>query len=208
MTAKTRRKILVVDDDRLILSTLAQGLRKLGYEVLEASTAAEALDHLRRERADLALVDVRLPDVDGPTLARRLHEEFSVPALFLSAYDDQMAVEAAAAAGGLGYLTKPCNLQSLVPALEVAIHRARELEDLRKRQARLQQALEHNREINVAVGVLMERFRLSRQAAYDRLRQRARQHRCKVRELAAQLVQLTEAINSFLDTHLGARDPR
>ncbi|WP_317704213.1 response regulator [Methylomarinovum caldicuralii] len=208
MTEKTRRKILVVDDDRLILSTLSQGLGKLGYEVMEAANAEEALARVRRQRPDLALVDVRMPGIDGPALARRLQEEFGIASLFLSAYDDRDAIEAAAAAGGLGYLTKPCNIQDLVPALELAIHRAHDLAALREREAKLQQALQRNREINVAVGVLMERFRLSRHVAYERLRQRARHHRCNVRELAAQVVQLTEAINSFLEDHRSAKSQR
>lgn len=197
MAQANKAKILVVDDDRLILTTLSQGLRTLGYDVCEASCGKEALRLAREQRPDLALLDIRLPDVSGPEVAKILDEDMGIPVLFLSAYDDREAVTAAAEAGGLGYLIKPCTVQKLVPALEVSLQRARELKTLRERETRLQTALTLNRDINVAIGVLMERFHLPRQEAFERLRHQARSQRRKIRELAAEIVKMTEKLNGL-----------
>ncbi len=195
-------KILVVDDDRLILTTLTQGLRTLGYQVQGAASGREALELAEEVRPDLVLLDIRLPDVSGPEIARTLDEKLDIPVLFLSAYDDREAVTAAAQSGGLGYLTKPCSIQHLAPALEVALERARERKALKERNARLQATLTHTREINVAVGILMERFRLPRQTAYECLRQQARRQRRKVLELAGQVVAMSEFVNDLAREHL------
>lgn len=201
-THKTKTKILVVDDDRLILMTLSQGLRALGYEVWEASCGKEALQLAAEKRPDLVLLDIRLPDISGPEIAKTLDEEMGIPVLFLSAYDDREAVAAAAKAGGLGYLTKPCSIHQMAPALEVCLERARELKDLKEQQIRLRAALTRNREINVAIGVLMERLRLPRQEAYENLRQQARRQRRKVLELAIQVVEMTETLNGLFREHV------
>ncbi len=195
-------KILVVDDDRLILTTLTQGLRTLGYRVWGAASGGEALKLAEEVHPDLVLLDIRLPDVSGPEIARTLDEELGIPVLFLSAYDDRDAVTAAAQAGGVGYLTKPCSIQHLAPALEVGLERARERKALKERNARLQAALNRTREINVAVGILMERFRLPRREAYECLRRQARRQRRKVLELAGQVVAMSELVNDLVREHL------
>ncbi len=195
-------KLLVVNDDRLVLTTLTEGLRALGYRVWDAASGREALQLAEEIHPDLVLLDIRLPDLSGPEIARILDEKLGVPVLFLSAYDDRDAVTAAAQAGGVGYLTKPCNIQHLVPALAVGLERARERKALKERNERLQAALNHTREINVAIGILMERFRLPRREAYECLRRQARRQRRKVLELAGQLVSMSEFVNDLVHEHL------
>jgi len=202
MTKEQKAKILLVDDDRLILSTLATGLRACEYEVFEAASGKEALRLAEQEKPDLALLDIRLPDLSGPEIARILDEEWGIPALFLSAHDDKETVEKAVSAGGLGYLVKPFSLNHLIPALEVGLRQARQIRAARERDRQLQAALERNRDINVAVGVLMERHKVARQEAYESLRLLARSQRCKVLSIATQVVESSEFLNEVVGAHL------
>ncbi len=199
---KGKVKILLVDDDRLILSTLATGLRAFGYEVLEATTGKEGIRLAKEEQPDIALLDVCLPDISGPEISKILDENWGIPTLFLSAHDDVKTVEQAVVAGGLGYLVKPFAIKHLVPAVEVALQQGRELRTLKERENRLQAALERNRAINVAVGVLMERHRLPRQEAYENLRYRARSQRCKVLTIANRVVESAEFLNGLIQKYL------
>ncbi len=193
------RKILVVEDDRLVRATLVQGLSAHGFEVLQAESGQEALAKAGEFKPELALVDVRLPDLSGIQVAEMLDERYGVAVLFLSAYDDRATVQEALRSGGVGYLVKPLTVAQLLPELEAAVAVQSKLKALKAEQAKLVNALEHNRVINQAVGVLMERLRLSRSAAYEVLRQRARRERRKVAELASQLVAQVDELNQLTE---------
>ncbi len=181
-------KILVVEDDRLVLATLTSGLKAHGFEVAQASSGQKALVLAPSFAPHLALVDVRLPDLSGPEVAKTLDSQYGIPVLFLSAYDDQDTVDQALRAGGLGYLVKPLAVTHLVPALQAALA-------LGQRMKKMKGALASNQVINLAVGVLMERNRLLRQEAFELLRRRARSERCKVQELASKVVEMAEGLN-------------
>lgn len=189
-----RTSLLLVDDDRLILGTLGAGLRHLGYRVDVAVDVAEAEALLGAGlRPDLAIVDMHLPGADGLALARRLAELGHVPFVMLSAYSDAANVERATRSGALGYLVKPLMLHQIQPAIETALRRARELDELRRTSARLQAALDTGREINVATGIAMAQYRMARQPAFELLRNAARAQRRKLATVAQELVRACES---------------
>lgn len=190
-------KILVVEDDRLVLATLVQGLSAHGFEVVQASSGQEALAKAQEFKPELALVDVRLPDLSGPEVAKILDREYGTAVLFLSAYDDQEAVSQAIEAGGLGYLVKPLTVAQLLPQLQAVLVVGRRLKLMHEEQTKLQAVLEDNRIINQAVGVLMERLRLRRAQAYEILRQRARSRQRKLLELAHEVVEMVDSLNQW-----------
>ncbi len=115
--------------------------------------------------------------------------------MLLTAYSDQLIVEQAAAYGALGYLVKPVDTRQLVPAIEAALARATELRSLRMTGQQLQNALNSEREISVAVGITMVQYRLGRKAAFDLLRKTARNQRRKLAELAIEIINASEALN-------------
>lgn len=188
-------RILLVDDDRLILATLSDGLRGVGYDVLTAGGGAEALQLCREQAFDLAILDVRMPEMDGIELGRRLRAETTVPFLFLSAYGDLDLVRRAADHGALGYLLKPIDIPQMVPTIESALVRAREILDLRRSEERLSTALSIEQKTRMAVGLLMERQRLDRKAAFEVLRSRARSQRRKIAEVAEEILNAVETLN-------------
>jgi response regulator NasT len=182
-------RLLLVDDDRLVLTTLGRGLQNAGYAIDTAESAedAEAL-LVGGLRPDLAILDIRMSGQDGLYLARRLRELDHIPFLMLTAYSEQGLIDQAAQLGALGYLVKPLDTPQLVPAIEAALSRANELQGLREMRTQLQAALDAERDINVAIGITMAQQRLSRQQAFEQLRKTARTQRRKLAELAAEIL--------------------
>ena len=173
--------ILVADDDRVVLFTLSEGLREAGFEVIEARDGLQALALCQRAGIDLALLDIRMPGLDGLELASRLRDETTVPFMFLSAYNDEELVQRAVKLGALGYLIKPLDVSAIVPTIRAALARAQDLQGL-------QGALASNRTIATAVGILIQAEKLDQAAAFERLRQQARVRRCKLEDLAQIIV--------------------
>ena len=186
------KKLLIVDDDRLVLSTVADGLTRAGYQVTRAESAEEAEAWLAGgERPDLAILDVRLSGQNGLYLAQRLR----IPFMMFSAYSDPHIVEQATRCGALAYAVKPQDIPQLVPTIEAALARANELEDLRELRQQLQQALDNERSISVATGILMMEYRLKRSEAFALLRDNARKQRRKLAEMAETVVGARETLN-------------
>lgn len=188
-------RILLADDDRLILAMLGEGLRKHGYEVRTAMSGEEALRLCETDPPDLALLDVRMPGLDGIETARALRSRTAVPYLFLSAYSDTGIVKRAVDEGALGYLVKPLDVSQVIPAIEAAMACAAELSELRESESQLGQALAANRDTATAVGLVMERHGLDRQEAFEALRVHARSQRRKLEEVAAEMITASETLN-------------
>lgn len=187
VTHKTR--LLLVDDDRLVLTTLGSGLQEAGYEVSTVESVEEAEMLLSSGmRPDLAVVDIRMSGQDGLYLARRLRELDHIPFLMLSAYSEPAMIQQASEYGALGYLVKPLDTPQLVPAIEAALSRANEIQGLRETRGQLQAALDAERDINVAIGITMAQQQLPRQQAFEQLRKTARSQRRKLAELAADII--------------------
>lgn len=187
--------VLLVDDDRPILMALADSMRRAGYVVSEAQSGQAALDLAKTSPFDIALLDIRMPGMSGLELARALSQQTDLPFLFMSAHSEMDVVKDAAEYGALGYLLKPVTITQLVPAIEAALARAQELRKLRETEAHLNVALASGRELNIAIGIVMERNRIDRQGAFDMLRIHARSQRRKMSEVAEEFVKAAEIIN-------------
>jgi len=176
-----KNKILVADDDIITLTSITSGLSEAGYLVVSAQDGQSAVELGLREKPDLALLDIRMPGMSGIEAARELKEDGGISTLFLSAYSDHDMVETATREGALGYLVKPVNTQQLIPAIEAALKRSRDLQQLLG-------AIHRNREISVAVGIYMQRFAADEQSAFEAIRRFARSRSVKLAHLASQLV--------------------
>jgi response regulator NasT len=189
--------LLLVDDDRLVLTTLARALTQAGYQISTAESADEAENWLAEghQRPQLVILDVQMPGQSGLTLAQRLRDLDHIPFMMLSAYSDQATVAQATQQGALSYAVKPIDPAQLIPVIEAALARANELQALRATRLQLQTALDNERDVNAAVGITMMQHHLSRKAAFDLLRQGARSQRCKLIERAQDIIQAAETIN-------------
>ena len=190
------RKLLVVDDDRLILATTSAGLRAVGHDVVEARSVDDALAVLDQFNPDLALLDIRVGRESGFDLARRLRKLGETPFMFISAYGDDATVNEATELGAVGFLVKPIDIGQLLPAIEAALARAADLTRLRSTGRQLEQALDQQRGVSIAIGIMMERHRLTRDEATVRLRDCARAQRRKMSELAEIIVMAGDTLST------------
>jgi response regulator NasT len=136
-----------------------------------------------------------MPGISGLDLASELSKDQQIPFIFLTAYSEADVVMKAAENGALGYLVKPVDIPQLVPAIEAGLARAADLKKLRNTEQQLQTALNENREVSMAVGLLMERRRLNRQQAFETLRTTARTQRRKIGEVAEEILAAAELLN-------------
>ena len=192
------RSVLLVDDDRVVLNLLAEGLRDLGYQVGTALSGEEALKLAEERPYDLAVLDVRMPGQSGIALAQALKRMGHPPFVFLSAYGDVAVVREATEAGALGYLVKPVDTPQLVPFIEAAIARGKDIDVLRGTAEQLERALQVEQKTRTAVGIIMARKGLDRQRAFELLRGRARDQRRKLAEVAEELISAVETANAVL----------
>ena len=192
-----KQKILLADDNRVILATLSEGLEQSGYEVLTASNGKDALELCLNEKPDLAILDIRMPEMTGIEAAKKLQEETDIPFMFLTAYGDEETVNQALTDGCYGYLVKPIDLPQLKPAIEAAIRQAEDFEKLKLTNAQLDQALKQDRSFNVAIGLVMERYRLTERQAFEALRKYARSNQCKMTDLTRDVLESAELINNI-----------
>ena len=178
-------RVLVVDDDRLVLATVTQGLADAGYEVIDADNGDDAILLAREHRPELALLDIRMPGMTGFDVAETLRDKYAIPFMFLSAFADEATRSTVQSLGALDYLVKPLEVGQIVPAVDAAFRRVRCVAPaaLPGRAAAVEApavALVPAPAANpladpvpVAVGVLMHRFSLTRQQALQRLRRQA-----------------------------------
>jgi response regulator NasT len=164
-------RILIAEDETIIRLDLRDLLERSGFEVCaEAKDGEEAVELARSERPDLAILDVKMPRLDGIEAARRMLEERPLPIVMLTAYGQGELVARAVEAGVFGYLVKPFREQDLLPAIETARARHEELSALRDEAESLAEALAARKAIERAKGLLMEKEGLSEPEAFARLR--------------------------------------
>ena len=164
-------RILIAEDETIIRLDLRALLEKAGLEVCaEARDGEEAVALARSERPDLAIMDVKMPRLDGIEAARRILDERPIPIVMLTAYGQDELVSRAVEAGIFGYLVKPFRETDLLPAIATARARHEELTALREEAESLSEALAARKVIERAKGLLMAKEGLTESEAFDRLR--------------------------------------
>jgi two-component system, response regulator PdtaR len=164
-------RILIAEDETIIRLDLRDLLERAGFEVCaEAKNGEEAVQLARSEQPDLAIMDVKMPRLDGIEAARRILEERPIPIVMLTAYGQHEIVSRAVEAGVYGYLVKPFREQDLLPAIQTARARHEELTAVREEAESLADALAARKVIERAKGLIMEKENLSEEDAFARLR--------------------------------------
>jgi two-component system, response regulator PdtaR len=164
-------RVLIAEDETIIRLDLKELLERAGFEVCaEARDGAEAVELARSEEPDVAVLDVKMPRLDGIEAARRILDERPIPIVMLTAYGQDELVSRAVEAGVFGYLVKPFREQDLVPAIRAARARHEELAAVREEADSLSEALAARKLIERAKGLLMEREKLTEGEAFARLR--------------------------------------
>lgn len=183
-------RILVVDDDRLVLATLAHGLAQAGYQVIDADNGDDAILLAHQHRPDLALLDIRMEGKTGFDVAAYLREHLHTPFMFLSAFSDEGTRAQVKALGAVAYLVKPVDTAQLLPAVEQAFaQRGRPAAPPPGPAPAVEASL-----VALAAGVLMHRYSLRRGEALERLRAAAQAEGRPLDEQAARVVDAVELL--------------
>ena len=191
--------ILIADDDRLNLISLHDALNDAGYNVLKAENGLDAVEIGLQNNPDIAVLDIKMPKLDGFEVARCLYSEKNIPFLFLTAYSDEELVQKATQDGALGYIVKPIDIDQLIPIIKTSLERARELQELKASKEHLRVALNSNREISEAIGILVGQGRANnKDDAFEMLRRFARKKEMKVKDVAFTLVKQVSETNQLI----------
>lgn len=181
-----RPRVVVAEDESIIRLDLAEMLGESGYEVVgQAADGQSAIDVVRATRPDVALLDVKMPVLDGISAAEAITGERLCPVVLLTAFSDRSLVARAAEAGAMGYLVKPAGRSDLVPALEVAMARWAQVQGLHAEVGMLQAQMAARKVIERAKGEVMQRLGLGEAEAFRWLRTRAMDRRMPLVDVAA-----------------------
>ncbi|MBM3449702.1 MAG: response regulator [Armatimonadetes bacterium] len=184
-----RLRILIADDEAIRVMTLRTQLRSLGHDVVaEASNGAEAVALALEQQPDLAILDIRMPEMDGISAAREIAGQRAIPIVLLTAYSEVELIERATEAGVFAYLIKPISEEELQPTIQLACARFREFEQLTAEVADLREALEARKYIERAKGMLMKRLGISEAEAFRRMQVQSQKENKKLVDIARAIV--------------------
>jgi response regulator NasT len=182
-------RVVVAEDEAIIRLDLKETLEEEGYEVVgETGRGDEAVQLVRDLKPDLAILDVRMPGLDGLSAAREITGERLAAVLVLTAYSQRNLIEEARDAGALAYVVKPFQRSELIPAIEVALGRHREMRAIEDEVASLEEQLETRKVVDRAKGKLMDDFGMKENDAFNFIQKTAMQTRQKKRDIAQQVI--------------------
>jgi two-component system, response regulator PdtaR len=182
-------RVVIAEDEAIIRLDLKELLEEEGYEVVgETGRGDEAVELVRNLRPDLAILDIKMPGMDGLSAARHIAGERLAAVLILTAFSQRDLVEQARDAGAMSYIVKPFQKSDLIPAIEVALGRHAEQSSLESEVRDLAERLEARKIIDRAKGILMDRYGKNEQEAWRFLQTQAMNRRTKVHEVAALVV--------------------
>ena len=171
-------RIIVAEDEALIRMDLIEMLREAGYNVIgEAANGREAISLARHLKPDLAILDVKMPEIDGISAAELIVSEKLAAVLMLTAFSQRELVERARDAGAMAYLVKPFSISDLTPAIEMALGRYVQIQALEAEVGELGERLEARKLVDRAKGVLMANLGISEPEAFKWIQKAAMDQR-------------------------------
>jgi len=182
-------RVVIAEDEAIIRLDLKETLEEEGYEVVgETGRGDEAVELVRTLQPDVAILDVKMPGVDGLEAARQITSDRLAAVLILTAFSQRELIEQARDAGALAYLVKPFQRSELVPAVEVAIGRFQEIKSLHDQAQSLEEQLATRKLVDRAKGKLMDTHAMSEQDAFSFIQRTAMQQRLTMRVVSEQVL--------------------
>jgi len=183
-------RVVIAEDEAIIRLDLREILEEEGYEIVaETGRGDEAIDLVRQHQPDVVILDIRMPGTDGLQAAKVIAGERLAAVLMLTAFSQRDLIEQARDAGALAYLVKPFDRNDLVPQIEVALGRHREIVALSKEVKGLEQQIETRRIVDRAKGILMDECGMKEHEAFTWVQRTAMRERRTMREIAVQVIE-------------------
>jgi response regulator NasT len=182
-------RILIADDESLRVMSLKGQLESLGHKVIgEAANGKEAVRLADELKPDLAILDIKMPEMDGIEAAQTITHTRPIPIILLTAYSEQELAERAASANVAAYMMKPVSEHDLLPAIALAVSRYNEFQALHREVDDLRDALETRKLVERAKGILMRRLNLTEEEAFRRLQRKSQNENKKLGEIAQAII--------------------
>ncbi|MEZ7962731.1 MAG: response regulator [Ilumatobacter sp.] len=182
-------RVVIAEDEAIIRMDLRETLQEEGYDVVgETGRGDQAVELVRDLQPDLAILDIKMPGMTGLEAAAIINAEKICGVLMLTAFSQREVVEQARDAGALAFLVKPFQRSDLVPAIEVAMGRFRELRDLTGEISALGEQLESRKFIERAKGVLIDELGITENDAFQFIQKTAMSERSRMRDVADQIL--------------------
>lgn len=182
-------RVLIADDESLRVMSLKGQLETIGHKVVaEAANGKEAVSLARELKPDLAILDIKMPEMDGIEAAQTITQERPIPIILLTAFSEKELAERAAEANVAAYLMKPVSESDLLPAIALAVSRFKEFQALHREVDDLRDALETRKLVERAKGILMRRLNLTEEEAFRRMQRRSQNENKKLGEIANAII--------------------
>lgn len=199
-----RTKILIAEDEAIIRLDLKESLEAEGYEVVgETGRGDEVIGLVRSLEPDLVILDIKMPGMTGIQAAEIITEEGLAAVILLTAFSQQELVQQASNAGVLAYLVKPFQRSDLVPSIELALGRYKEITLLKEEKTLLENNLESRKVIDRAKGMLTDKYGLKESDAYRYIQKKAMTERTTMKDIAETI--LTEVALFTVDSQIEDR---
>ncbi len=182
-------RVVLAEDEAVIRLDLHEMLEEEGYQIVgETGRGDEAVALVKEHKPDLAILDIRMPGIDGLAAAREITADQLAAVLILTAYSQRDLIEEARDAGALAYLVKPFNKRELIPAIEVAIGRFEELKAIMQDNKSLEEQLVTRRIVDRAKGILMDNHGMKEAEAFSFIQKTAMRERVTMREIGQRII--------------------
>ena len=184
-----RMRVLIAEDNNLTILGVSLIVEKLGHEVVAvASDGKEAVELILKERPDLVLMDINMPEKSGIEVLEIVRQEVDTPCIFITAYSDENFIKEASRLGAIGYVIKPVTEEQLKAQIELGIHQKQHLDEARNETSYYKQALKERKTIERAKGILMDRLQIKEAEAMRRIQKRSRDENKKMIVVAQEII--------------------
>jgi AmiR/NasT family two-component response regulator len=189
-------RVLLAEDEAIIRLDLREILESEGYEVVgETGRGDQAVELASKLHPEIAILDIKMPGMDGIEAAKLISRQGDVACLILTAFSQRDLVEQARDAGALAYLVKPFQREELMPAIEMALARFTDLsvlkdqnEELRQRAQQAEEGLETRKLVDRAKAILMEKRSMKESEAFAYIQRHAMDTRRRMRDVAEEII--------------------
>ena len=183
------QRIVIADNESIIRMDLRELLEEAGHQVVgEGANGKKAVELARKLKPDLIILDIKMPEMDGIAAAKIIDDEKIAPVILLTAFSQSEIVERAKDSGVLAYLVKPVQESNLFPAMEIALSRWQEMQDLEDQLFKVKDSLENRKILDRAKGILMDAYNITESEAFRRIQKYSMSKRKTIKEVAEAII--------------------
>lgn len=186
-------KILVAEDEYLVLMGLKSNLKELGHEIIaEAMNGKQAIELAAEKSPDLIIADINMPEIDGIEAVKQINKDQVIPSIIVTGYSDDELIEKASKVGVFAYLVKPVGIEELKASIIIAMNKYEEFKEVNKELQDQKKALENRKLIERAKGILMDTLSLTEAESMKKLQQKSQQENSKLVAVAKNIIKMNE----------------